>query len=49
MKTEMNSEQTNDTITAPAVVRIVLQISGQAWNRYCGALSLLPELKIAWI
>ncbi len=32
MKIAMNSEQMNASTTAPAVVRIVLQISGQAWN-----------------
>ena len=32
MNTAMNSEQTNAIATAPTVIRIVLQISGQAWN-----------------
>ena len=32
MKIAMNSEQMKARITAPAVVRIVLQISVQAWN-----------------
>ena len=32
MNTATNSEQTNAIATAPTVVRIVLQISGQAWN-----------------
>ena len=39
MNTAMNSEQTNEITTAPTVVRIVLQISGQAWNVNCDALS----------
>jgi hypothetical protein len=30
MNTAMNSEETNAIATAPTVVRIVLQISGQA-------------------
>ena len=37
MNTATNSEQTNEITTAPPVVRIVLQISGQAWIRNCGA------------
>ena len=32
MNTAMNSEQTNAIATAPTVIRIVLQISGQAWK-----------------
>ena len=49
MNTATNSEQTNEITTAPTVVRIVLQISGQAWIRNCGACSRSPEVKIAWI
>ena len=32
MNTAMNSEPTNAIATAPIVITIVLQISGQAWN-----------------
>ena len=49
MNTEMNSAHTNAISTAPKVVRIVLQISGHAWNRYCGAVCRSPEVKIDWI
>ena len=49
MNTEMNSAHTNAITTAPVVVRIVLQISGQAWNRHCGVVRRSPEVKIDWI
>src|ERR1700735_3330163 len=49
MNTATNSEQTNEITTAPAVVRIVLQISGQARIRYCGAWLRSPDVKIDWI
>ena len=32
MKTATNSDVTSAIATAPPVIRIVLQISGQAWN-----------------
>src|ERR1700685_670504 len=51
MNTAMNSEQTNAITSAPPVIRIVDQISGQAWNVYtnveCGPASL--DWKIRWI
>src|ERR1700733_2475987 len=49
MNTATNKEHTNETTTAPAVVRIVLQISGQARIVNCDAWSRSPEVKIAWI
>src|ERR1700744_1274456 len=49
MNTATNSEQTNEITTAPAVVRIVLQISGQARSMNCGPFSRSPDVKIAWI
>ena len=49
MNTATNSEQTNEITTAPAVVRIVLQISGQARIMNCGAWSRSPDVKIDWI
>src|ERR1700733_15708425 len=49
MNTATNSEQTNETTTAPAVVTIVLQISGQARSMNCGAFSRSPDVKIDWI
>ena len=49
MNTATNSEHTNEITTAPTVVRIVLQISGQARISSCGVWSKSPEVKIAWI
>src|SRR6202789_4382077 len=49
MNTATNNEHTNEITTAPAVVRIVLQISGQARIRYCGAWFRSLDVKIAWI
>src|ERR1700744_585782 len=49
INTATNSEQTNEITTAPAVVRIVLQISGQARIMNCGAWSRSPDVKIVWI
>src|ERR1700761_407567 len=49
MNTATNSELTNEMTTAAPVVRMVLQTSGQAWMRNCGARLKSPEVKIAWI
>jgi hypothetical protein len=49
MNTATNSELTNEIRTAATVVRIVLQISGQARMRNWGACLKSPEVKIAWI
>ena len=49
MNTATNSEHTNEITTAPAVVRTVLQISGQAWIKKRGVWSRLPDVKMPWI
>ena len=43
MNTATNNEQTKAIITAPPTIRIVLQISGQAWNVYTARAALSPE------